>query len=126
MDLNKYGKQKKQHGANKYTDQLPRENPTDELQDREVGTRIYEKFSDERHYDIIQRYRNQDIRVLFRRATVRQARTHAPTLRVIDLKNTAIAQLLDENNTKPIKATKRLKRMNTVRAQKSRRDRKHR
>jgi len=41
------------------------------------------------------------------------------------MKNTPITQLLDENNTDPIEATKRLKRMNTVRAQKFRRDAKN-
>jgi len=86
-------------------DQLPRSTPIDNLQDRDVVIRTFEYSSGKRHW---------------------QARTHTPIVRVFDLENMSIAQLLEENYDEPIKATKRLKRMKTVRAQKARRDTKHR
>jgi len=71
------------------------------------------------------RCRNHDIRVLFRRAALRSAKQGNGTIQQ-DIDTTPCHQLLNDPNTAPIHAARRLQRLNTVRALKNRRTGKHR
>lgn len=72
------------------------------------------------------RLRDQDIRILFRRAAIKAARTQGSGTDSIDLDLMTCDQLLHDANTAPIKATQHLTRLNTHRVAKARRPGKNR
>jgi hypothetical protein len=72
------------------------------------------------------RQRNQDIRVLLRRAALKQAQSEPSFPITVDIDNSTCDQLLDDHTTAPIQACKRLIKTKTGRALKGRRTNKHR
>jgi hypothetical protein len=68
------------------------------------------------------RMRNQDIRILYRRIAIRQAREQAPESLSKARESIHSETLQMERSTAPINATRRLSRLNTVRVVKTRRD----
>ena len=68
------------------------------------------------------RTRNQDIRILYRRLAFQQAKQQAAVTISIARESTESDTLLTERSTAPINASRRLRRLNTVRAIKARRD----
>jgi len=71
------------------------------------------------------RFRNQDIRVLLRKAALRQAKLVSPNT-TIDVDHDTCSQLLNDTNTSPINATRRIIRTNIAITLKSRSSAKHR
>ena len=61
------------------------------------------------------RLRVQDIRIIYRRLALQQAKQQKLVIPLIDIDNTAVKTLLDECTTAPINASKRLTRLNTTR-----------
>jgi hypothetical protein len=70
--------------------------------------------------------RNQDVRVLLRRAALKQAHAEPSFPRPDDIDNSTCEQLLDDHTTAPIQANRRLTRTKIHRAIKGRRTDKHR
>ena len=75
--------------------------------------------------NIRRRLRNQDIRILYRRIAYKQAELQAHERIRKEFESISSTTLLTETNTAPINAVRRLRRLNTARALKSRRTSKH-
>ena len=71
------------------------------------------------------RTRNQDIRILYQRIACQQAQQQAAEQLRKTAEGVTSDMLQTENSTAPINATMRLRRLDTVRAIKARRESKH-
>ena len=92
---------------------------------RSERLRGIEKINPTTRNNIRRRTRNQDIRILYRRAAYGQAQRQEYERIRKELESIASSTLVNETSTAPINANRRLRRLNTARALKTRRTSKH-
>jgi exonuclease III len=92
---------------------------------RSERLRGIEKINPTARNNVRRRTRNQDIRIVYRRAAYEQAQRQEHERIRQEFESIASSTLLNETSTAPINAIRRLRRMNTARALKTKRTSKH-